>query len=103
MSSDFPETLFPEMRECRLENIFSEIIVDANDKLEPVQKIIKKYNLNLNNTFFVGDSNHEIDIAKETGIKSVAVTWGFTSEQKLSARDPNYIVHNVQELESLIL
>ena len=82
VSSDFPETLLPEVKEYGLENVFREIITDVNDKLESVQKIIKENNLNLEDTFFVGDSNHEIDVAKKTGIKSVAVTWGFTSEQR---------------------
>ncbi|OHA17740.1 MAG: hypothetical protein A2664_03965 [Candidatus Taylorbacteria bacterium RIFCSPHIGHO2_01_FULL_46_22b] len=103
VSSDFPETLLPEVKEYGLENIFSEIITDANDKLEPVQKIIKEYNLNLQDTFFVGDSNHEIDVAKKVGIKSIAVTWGFTSKLKLRAGNPDYIVDNVQELENVIL
>ena len=102
VSSDFPETLLPEVKEYGLENVFNEIITDANDKLEPVQKIIKENNLNLEDTFFIGDSNHEIDVAKKAGIKSIAVTWGFTSERKLKARNPNYIVNNVQELESII-
>lgn len=103
VSSDFPETLLPEVKEYGLENVFSEVITDANDKLPPTQKIIKENNLNLENTFFVGDSNHEIDVAKKVGIRSVAVTWGFTSEQKLRARNPDYVAHNVQELESAIL
>jgi phosphoglycolate phosphatase-like HAD superfamily hydrolase len=103
VSSDFPETLLPEVKEYGLENVFSEIITDANDKLPPTQKIIKENNLNPEDTFFVGDSNHEIDVAKKVGIRSVAVTWGFTSEQKLRSRNPDYIVHDAQELESIIL
>ncbi len=103
ISSDFPETLLSEAKEYGLENVFSEIITDANDKLPPTQKIIKENNLNLEDTYFVGDSNHEVDVAKETGIKSVAVTWGFTSEKKLKARNPDYICNNVRELEGVIL
>ncbi len=103
VSSDFPETLLPEVKEYGLENIFSEIITEANDKLEPVKNIIKEYNLNLGNTFFVGDSNHEIDVAKETGIKSIAVTWGFTSEEKLKTNNPDYTAHNVEELGIILL
>ncbi|MBM3257355.1 MAG: HAD family hydrolase [Candidatus Liptonbacteria bacterium] len=103
VSSDFPETLLPEVKEYKLENIFNEIITDANDKLESVQKVIRENNLNLGDTFFVGDSNHETDVAKKTGIKSIAVTWGFTSAQKLKTRNPDYIAHSVQELESFIL
>ena len=103
VSSDYPETLLPEVKEYGLENIFSEIITDANDKLEPVQKIIIDNDLNLQDTYFVGDSNHETDVAKKVGIKSIAVTWGFTSEQKLRASTPDYIATNPQELEDLIL
>jgi phosphoglycolate phosphatase len=103
VSSDFPETLFPEVKEYGLENIFKEIVTDADDKLEAVQRIIEENNLDLQNTFFVGDSNHEIDVSKKVGIISVAVTWGFTSEKKLRASDPDYIVNNAQELESVIL
>jgi phosphoglycolate phosphatase len=103
VSSDFPETLLPEVKEYGLEHIFNEIITDANDKLEPVQRIIKENNLNLEDTFFVGDSNHEIDVAKKVGIKSIGVTWGFSSEQKLKTRNPDYIVHDLQELKALIL
>ena len=103
VSSDFPETLVPEVKEYGLENIFDVIVTDANDKLGPTQKVIDEHNLNRRDTFFVGDSNHEIDVAKKTGIKSVAVTWGFTSEQKLKARSPDYIVHDALELGEVIL
>ena len=103
VSSDYPETLLPEVKAYGLENVFNEIITDANDKLPPTQKVIKENNLNIENTYFVGDSNHEIDVAKTTGIKSVAVTWGFTSEQKLRSRNPDYTANNVQELKNIIL
>lgn len=102
VSSDFPETLLPEVKEYGLENIFNEIVTDSNDKLEAVQRIIKENNLEPQNTFFVGDSNHEIDVAKKTGIKSVAVTWGFTSKQKLRAGNPDYLISSPDELEELI-
>ena len=103
VSSDFPETLIPEVNEYGLQNIFNEIVTDADDKFESVQRIIKENNLDSQNTFFVGDSNHEIDVAKKVGIRSIAVTWGFTGEQKLRSRNPDYIVNNAQELENVIL
>jgi phosphoglycolate phosphatase len=102
VSSDLPETLLAEIKEWGLENIFTEIAANMDNKLESVQKIIEKHNLNLSDTFFVGDSNHEVDVAKEVGIKSIAVTWGFTSERKLRAQKPDYVAHNVAELENII-
>ena len=102
VSSDLPETLHAEVNEWGLVGMFSEIHANVSDKLEVVQGIINTSVLDPLDTFFIGDSNHEIDVAKKTGIQSIAVTWGFTSEQKLRARKPDYIAHNVQELEGLL-
>ena len=103
VSSDFTETLFPEVKEWGLENVFNEIIVDVANKLEAVENLIKGNNLNPEDAYFIGDSNHEIDVAQKLGIKSIAVTWGFTSEQKLRARNPDYVANTVEELKNIIL
>lgn len=103
VSSDFSETLLPEVKQYGLENIFDEIVTDVSDKLEPVRKMIQEKKLQLENTFFIGDSNHEIEVAKKAGIKSIAVTWGFTSESELRAKNPDYLVRNVQELQRIVL
>ncbi len=102
VSSDFAESLHAEVRQWGLENCFQEIATDIEDKFESVQRIMEKNSLSPGETFFVGDSNHEIDVAKKAGIRSIAVTWGFTSEQKLKAREPDFIAHTVHELENLV-
>ncbi len=102
ISSDLPETLLLEVKEWGLDGVFNEIITDADDKLKAVQKIITDNSLTLEETCFIGDSNHEIDVAQKTGIKSVAVTWGFTSEQKLKAKNPDYVANTVEELEGIV-
>ncbi len=103
VSSDLPDTLLPELKEYGLEDVFSEVIFDVHDKFDAAESIIKKNNLNPENTYFVGDSNHEIDVSRKLGIKSIAVTWGFTSKSKLMSHNPDYVVDSVQELENLIL
>lgn len=103
VSSDSPKTLLPEMREWGLEGAFNEVITDVHDKTEGVNKILGENNHQKNEAVFIGDSNHEIEVARATGIKSVAVTWGFTSEEKLKAVGPDYIVHNIKELENILL
>lgn len=103
VSSDLRETVDSEIKEYGLENAFSEIVTDAHDKFDAVCEIIEKNNLLVQDTFFVGDSNHEIDVAKKLGIKSIAVTWGFNSEQRLRDRNPDYIVNNSEELLNLVL
>ena len=101
VASDLPETVLPEIKEYGLENIFDEIFTNVHDKFETVRDLINKQNLDSEDTFFIGDSNHEIDVAKKAGINSVAVTWGFCSESRLKSSHPNFIAHNAEELEEI--
>ena len=50
------------------------------------------------NIYIVGDSLSDIRAAKETGIKSIAVSWGHQSLEKLSSAAPDHLVHSPQEL-----
>lgn len=103
VSSDLPETLLTEISQWGLENTFNEVVTNADDKLEAVKKIIEDNDLDIDETCFIGDSNHEIDVARKIGIKSVAVTWGFTSKTKLRANNPDYIADDPSELLAILL
>jgi len=102
VSSDLPETLLPEIKEYNLENIFEDIINNTHDKTEAVNNLIIKNKLDKNNTYFIGDSNHEVEVAKSTGIKSIAVTWGFATEKNLRLENPDFVAHDVKELEEIL-
>lgn len=103
VSSDPTETLLPEIRNYDLENIFEDIISDVHHKEEDVNNLIEKRKLDKGVTCFIGDSNHEIEVSKATGIKSIAVTWGFATEEALKKENPDFIVHNIKELEEILL
>ncbi|HAA06638.1 MAG TPA: HAD family hydrolase, partial [Acinetobacter schindleri] len=45
----------------------------------------------------------DIESAHQNGIIVAAVTWGFNSESALVAHQPHYLIHSVQQLESLLL
>jgi phosphoglycolate phosphatase len=103
VSSDPAEKLLSEIKEYGLENVFDEVITDVHDKSGGVDKLIKKYNFNLSETVFIGDSNHEVEVGKNFGIKTIAVTWGFSSEERLKLTNPDYLVGKVSELENILL
>lgn len=48
--------------------------------------------------WLVGDAISDIRAAQESGLKSVAVTWGHQSEAGLAAAGPDYIAHSPLEL-----
>ncbi len=52
--------------------------------------------------FMVGDTEMDIMAAKNAKVNSVAVTWGFRSEEFLERYEPDYIVHNPDELKRIL-
>ena len=103
LSSDHPDTLLPEIKRFDLEDIFIEVITNVHDKMGKINELIKKNNFNPKETVFIGDSNHEVEVGKQAGIKTIAVTWGFCTEKKLKSVNPDYLVHNIKELGMILL
>lgn len=103
ITSDLPDSIYPEMKKYGLENIFNDVVVKIHDKTESVRNLIKEKYLDSNNTFIVGDSGNEIAAGKQLRIKTIAVTWGFTTEQKLKLKNPDFTVHNLEELKKIVL
>lgn len=103
LSSDAPETVFPEIKKFGLENIFDDLEVKVHDKSEMIEDLIKRNNFLKKETVFVGDTNHEIEVGKQAGIKTIAVTWGFYPENRLKVLNPDFLVHNIKELEEILL
>ncbi len=52
--------------------------------------------------FMVGDTEMDIMAAKNAKVNSVAVTWGFRSEEFLKRYRPDYIAHNPDELKRIL-
>jgi len=103
ITTDIPETIFPEIKNYGLENIFDEVITKSNDKIVSLKNMLEKCKLNPAETCFIGDSNHEIIAGRATGVKTIATTWGFNTEEYLKSRNPDYLAHNIEELEKILL
>jgi len=103
LTSEPAETIMAEIKKFELENIFNDIVIDAHDKTDGLEKIMKNNNLNLEETVFIGDSNHEVETGKEAGVGTIAVTWGFCPEDRLKSLNPDYLVHNAEELGKILL
>jgi phosphoglycolate phosphatase-like HAD superfamily hydrolase len=103
LSSDLPETLFSEIKSFDLEGIFDDIITHVHDKSEGIHELIKRNLFKIEETIFIGDSNHEIEEGKNAGVKTGAVTWGYCTKEKLESLKPNFIINNLEELRIAIL
>ncbi len=55
------------------------------------------------NCYFIGDSDVDIITGKNAGMKTIAVTWGFRTEDVLKAENPDHIATSAREVTDIIL
>jgi len=51
---------------------------------------------------YIGDSDVDVITAKNSGLLSIAVSWGYRSRNILEAESPDYIADSVEELEKIL-
>lgn len=69
----------------------------------PVHKLLERMGADRENTLFVGDSNVDIQTAKNSGLSGCGVLWGFRSRQELEGEGADYVAATPEELLSIIL
>ena len=53
--------------------------------------------------FFIGDSDVDIQTARNSGMKSIAVTWGFRTKEFLLRHNPDFVVNSPDEILPIVL
>jgi phosphoglycolate phosphatase len=71
-------------------------------KSEIIDHIIEKFRLEKASTIMVGDRSYDILGAKENGIDSAGVLYGYGSESELEEAEATYIVRNIVEMKNLL-
>ncbi len=61
--------------------------------------IISETKISKKNAFIIGDTDGDILGGKNAGINTVAVCWGFSSKNKLSVLNPDYLVETMKDIE----
>ena len=86
-------------------NVVQGALPDAPTKPDPtlLYKLMERIGAKRENTLFVGDSNVDIRTAKNGGLTSCGVLWGFRTRQELEAEGANYVVETPEQLAELIL
>jgi phosphoglycolate phosphatase len=63
-----------------------------------INQMIKKHHFNPNEVVYVGDETRDINSAKKSNIKVIAVGWGFNSPQVLAKYNPDHLVYHPHHL-----
>lgn len=68
-----------------------------------LHKLMERMGAAAEETLFVGDSNVDIRTAKNGGLTSCGVLWGFRTRQELEAEGADFLAETAEELAELIL
>jgi phosphoglycolate phosphatase len=63
-------------------------------------EILEEFGMSADSTLMIGDTTHDLQMAKNAGVPSVAVSYGAHPEDQLLALDPLYCAHSIQDLEA---
>jgi phosphoglycolate phosphatase len=67
-----------------------------------VFEVLERFEVAPRQTLFVGDGEADLDVAKNAGIESVWVSWGFRSLNELEGRVPDYRLDHPCEILELL-
>ena len=104
ITSNSKDNVMLFLEKNNLEYLFSSIYSGATlfGKSKIINKILKQEDINIEQVIYVGDETRDIESARKSKIKAIAVTWGFNSKKVLAEQNPDYLIHQPHELINLI-
>lgn len=76
--------------------IYSETTIFGKHKV--IDQFLKQNNLEPDEIIYVGDETRDINAAKKSNVKVIAVSWGFNSPSVLAQYKPNFLINHPHEL-----
>lgn len=100
ITSNSKENVIAFLETNELQHLFSFVYSGRTifGKNKVITNLIKQENLNPETVIYVGDEVRDIEAAKKSQIKAIAVTWGFNSKEVLAKYDPDFLIESPNEL-----
>ncbi len=67
-----------------------------------LNSIVEMFDMDKDQVVYVGDSDVDVETAKNAGVVSLAVSWGFRSREFLENLSPDYLVDTAEEAREVI-
>jgi phosphoglycolate phosphatase len=67
-----------------------------------IQRILRQQRVAPKDVVYVGDETRDIEAARKIGIKVISVSWGYNTSQALAAENPDYLIHQPEELLQVV-
>lgn len=103
VTSNMEDNVLDFLKNNELESYF-DFVYSANTlfgKNKTINKLIKKHELLIDEIVYVGDETRDIEAAKKSKIKVIAVAWGFNSADILAQHQPDFLIDKPQQLSEI--
>ena len=103
ISSNDTPTIREALRLYDFNGIFQEILGSdfMLSKKEKILYAIKKYQVMIEDIYYIGDTIGDIKEGRQAGVKTIGVTWGWHDKIKMASSNPDYLFDDPQELLQL--
>jgi phosphoglycolate phosphatase len=101
LTSNSEETVRSVLKNEHFDFIFSNSSIFG--KAIVLKRLLKEHNLNKDEIIYVGDETRDIEACKKIGVKCIAVTWGYNSENILKSFKPDFLARNTKELLNILM
>ncbi|MBH8553291.1 HAD-IA family hydrolase [Nostocaceae cyanobacterium CENA357] len=104
ITSNSKENVTAFLNNNELDNLFDFIYsgVTIFGKTTIINNVLRQKQLKPQAVIYVGDETRDIEASKKANIKVIAVTWGFNSQKVLAQQNPDFLIHQPNELLEVI-
>lgn len=103
ITSNSKENVMAFLEKNDLQDLFEFIFSGTTfGKSKVINKLLRQENINPEEAIYVGDETRDIEAARKSNIKAIAVTWGFNSKEVLAEQNPDFLIHHPNDMIEVI-
>ncbi|MGV8057969.1 MAG: HAD family hydrolase [Smithellaceae bacterium] len=104
ISSNDSQTIQVALEQFKISGYFREVLGSdfLFSKKGKILHATKKYHIICENIYYIGDTTGDIKEGRAAGVKTVGVTWGWHTKEKMMQANPDYLFNQPEELLQLI-
>lgn len=99
-----------QLKRLKIDHYFSHVcgnddghtVLQHTTKTKRLSDYMIKRGYHAENTYLIGDSTEEPEIAHQLGLKCISLTGGYFSTKRLKAAKPHFLIHNVQDVIEIL-